>query len=194
MAQDSRATPAGNAIHMVRPHLREIPQIPLPENYTIRPMRADEGPLWTEIIFAAEQWLELSQDLFVQEFGHDLQTVATRCFFIVDAKDYAVGTISAWYRHDYRGLDYGLIHWVANRPDYQGLGLGKAGLSFALTTLAKWHNRALLGTQTKRLPAIALYLNFGFLPDLDEPGARDDWRQLRDQLQHPALHNLDLGE
>ena len=132
MSQDPRATSAGNSIHMIRPHLRDIPQVPLPENYTIRPIRADEGPLWTEIVLAAEEWLDLSTDLFVQEFGLDLQSAAERCFFILNDKDYAVGTISAWYRHDYRGLDYGLIHWVSVRPSHQGLGLGKAGLSFAL--------------------------------------------------------------
>ncbi|HIG56990.1 MAG TPA: GNAT family N-acetyltransferase [Candidatus Latescibacteria bacterium] len=192
MSQDPRATSAGNSIHMIRSHLRDIPQVPLPENYTIRPVRADEGALWTEIVLAAEEWLDLSSDLFVQEFGLDLQSAAERCFFILNDQDYAVGTISAWYRHDYRGLDYGLIHWVANRPAYQGLGLGKAGLSFALTTLAQWHDRALLGTQTKRLPAIALYLNFGFLPDLEEPGAREDWQGLKEQLKHPALEHLDL--
>ncbi len=192
MSQDPRATSAGNSIHMIRSHLRDIPQVPLPENYTIRPVRADEGALWTEIVLAAEEWLDLSSDLFVQEFGLDLQSAAERCFFILNDQDYAVGTISAWYRHDYRGLDYGLIHWVANRPAYQGLGLGKAGLSFALTTLAQWHDRALLGTQTKRLPAIALYLNFGFLPDLEEPGAREDWQGLKEQLKHPTLEHLDL--
>ncbi len=192
MSQDPRATSAGNSIHMIRSHLRDIPQVPLPENYTIRPVRADEGALWTEIVLAAEEWLDLSTDLFVQEFGLDLQSAAERSFFILNDKDYAVGTISAWYRHDYRGLDYGLIHWVANRPAYQGLGLGKAGLSFALTTLAQWHDRALLGTQTKRLPAIALYLNFGFLPDLEEPGAREDWQGLKEQLKHPTLEHLDL--
>jgi GNAT superfamily N-acetyltransferase len=192
MSQDPRATSAGNSIHMIRSHLRDIPQVPLPENYTIRLVRADEGALWTEIVLAAEEWLDLSSDLFVQEFGLDLQGAAERCFFILNDQDYAVGTISTWYRHDYRGLDYGLIHWVANRPAYQGLGLGKAGLSFALATLAQWHDRALLGTQTKRLPAIALYLNFGFLPDLKEPGAREDWQALKEQLKHPALENLGL--
>ena len=192
MSQDPRATSAGNSIHMIRPHLRDIPQVPLPENYTIRPIRADEGPLWTEIVLSAEEWLDLSTDLFIQEFGLDLQSAAERCFLILNDKDYAVGTISAWYRHDYRGLDYGLIHWVANRPEYQGLGLGKAGLSFALTALAHWHDRALLDTQTKRLPAIALYLNFGFLPDLKESGAHKNWQELKEQLNHPALENLSL--
>ena len=65
-------------------------------------------------------------------------------------------------------------------------------MSFALPALAHWHDRALLGTQTKRLPAIALYLNFGFLPDLKEPGAHKDWQELKEQLKHPALENLGL--
>ena len=192
MPQNPRATTAGNSIHMIRPHLRDIPQAGFPNGFTIRPLHLDEGALWTDIVLDAEEWLELSRELYVQEFSHDLQSVPKRCFLIVDEWDQGVGTISAWYRHDYRGLDYGLIHWVSVRPSHQGLGLGKAGLSFALDKLAQWHERAMLGTQTKRLPAIALYLNFGFLPDLDEPGVCEDWQQLKEQLQHPALAALAL--
>ncbi len=192
MLRNPRATTAGNPIHMIRPDLSEIPQADIPPGFAIRPLHPDEGPAWTDLILEAEEWLDLSRNLFTSEFGHDLRSVPERCFFIVDAEDIPVGTISAWYRHGYRGLDYGLIHWVATRPAYQGRGLGKAGLSFALTRLARWHQRALLSTQTKRLPAIALYLNFGFQPDLDEPGARSNWRQLKAELRHPALDNLDI--
>ena len=192
MPQNSAANPAGNAIRMIRPHLHEIPPADIPPGFAIRPLHPDEGPTWTDIILEAEEWLDLSRDLFTGEFGHDLQSVPTRCFFIVDAQDIPVATISAWYRHGYRGLDYGLIHWVATRPAYQGRSLGKAGLSFALTKLADWHDRALLSTSTKRLPAIALYLNFGFQPDLDEPGARGNWRQLKEEFRHPALDKLDI--
>ena len=193
MSASPRTTPAGNPIHMIRPHLRDIPVTPFPDNITIRALRADaEGQLWTDIVLEAEDWLDLSPQLFIQQFGHDLQAASERCFLIVDDTDRAVGTLSAWYRNDYRGKDYGLIHWVAIRPSHQGLGLGKAGLSFALNQLARWHDRALLGTQTKRLPAIALYLNFGFLPDLEEENARENWQRLRNQLKHPVLDGLDL--
>jgi GNAT superfamily N-acetyltransferase len=190
MTSDSK--PAGYGVHMIRPDLGGIPQAPFPDGFSIRPLQTDEGSLWTDIVLEAEEWLDLSRDLFDREFGHDLAAVPQRCFLIVDAEDHAVGTVSAWYRRDYRGLDYGLIHWVAIRPAWQGQGLGKAGLAFALHRLAQWHERALLGTQTRRLPAIALYLNWGFRPDLHSPEARYSWRQLREEMPHPALEDLDL--
>ena len=64
MPQDPRSNSAGNTIHMIRPHLCDIPQVPLPDNYSIRRIHTDEGPLWVEIIRAAEEWLDLSVDLF----------------------------------------------------------------------------------------------------------------------------------
>jgi len=192
MSQNPRASLAGNSIHMIRPHLNDIMQVDFPAGFTIRPVQVAEGRTWTEIILAAEEWLKLSNELFATEFGHDLQSVPERCFFIVDDSDTPIGTISAWYRKDYRKLDYGLIHWVYIRPSHQGKGLSKPALSFTLKKLALWHERALLGTQAKRLPAINLYLNFGFLPDLEEPGAREDWRLLKDQLKHPTLETLDI--
>jgi hypothetical protein len=34
---------------MIRLHLRDIPQYPLPEGFALRPMRSDEDSLWTDI-------------------------------------------------------------------------------------------------------------------------------------------------
>ena len=39
---------------MVRTHMENIPQYPFPEGYGIRPMRLDEGGLWTDIWNDAE--------------------------------------------------------------------------------------------------------------------------------------------
>ena len=114
-----------------------------------------------------------------------------RSFIIATAPGTGVGTISAWYS-TYRNEEYGLIHWVAICRAYQGKGLGKAALAFALAKLAQWHDKALLGTQSKRLPAIKLYLDFGFVPDLEEPGAVERWRKVKAKLAHPALDSLAL--
>ncbi len=191
MSHNPRATLAGNSVRMIRPHLNDIPQVHCPDGYSIRPLRVEEGAVWSDIVLDAEPWLELSTDLFTNEFSHDLSSVPERCFFVVDGNDTPVGTISAWYK-ELDGHNYGLVHWVAVRPPHQGKGLGKAGLSFALQKLALWHERAMLGTQSKRLPAISLYLNFGFLPDLEEPAAVADWRLLKEQLNHPVLNEMDL--
>jgi len=178
-------------VHMIRPHMDDIPQVPFPEGFSIRPMRRGEAALWTDIERDAEEYVAITDEVFEQEFGDDLQATERRCFFVVDAKGVAVGTISAWYSRDFKGQDYGRIHWVAIRRAYQGQGLGKAALSYAMNRLAEWHERCWLATSTARLPALKLYLDFGFVPDLDPPGAREAWRQVRAALPHPALQHLD---
>ena len=190
MSRQPHTTLAGNPVHMIRPHLRDVPDIGLPEGYAIRPLRVEEGTVWNDVVLDAEPWLDLSEKLFTDEFAHDLSSVPKRCFFVVDETDEPVGTASAWYKDGHRGLDYGLIHWVAVRPAYQGKGLGKAVLAYALEKLSHWHKRALLGTQSKRLPAIKLYLDFGFLPDLQNPDIVEDWRLLRTQLNHSTLDDM----
>ncbi|MBI2441163.1 MAG: GNAT family N-acetyltransferase, partial [Lentisphaerae bacterium] len=68
-----------------------------------------------------------------------------------------------------------------------GRGLGKAALAYALNRLAQWHERCYLVTTSARTGAIALYLNFGFEPDLTPPGAGAVWREIATRLAHPAL-------
>lgn len=181
---------AGIHVNMSRPNLLDIPQVPFPEGFSIRPMRLDEGGLWTDIERDAEEYLEITDDTFHQEFGRDLQATQWRSFIVVNQKGVGVGTISAWYDRNYRGQDYGRIHWLAVRPAYQGRGLGRAALSFAMNELARWHDRATLGTQTRRLPAIKLYLDFGFLPEFDEPEAVATWHAVQEQLHQPVEDRL----
>lgn len=177
---------------MIRPHLREIPQAAFPAGFGIRPLRLDEAALWTDIVRDAEEFFPIADDLFAREFGGDPEAIPERCFILTGPKGIAVGTISAWYNRAFKGEEYGRIHWVAVRPAYQGRGLGKAGLAFALNRLAQWHRRAYLTTNTARLLAIRLYLDFGFLPDLDEPDARALWCPVQEALCHPVLAALGL--
>jgi len=178
---------AGHEVFMIRPHLRNIPQVPFPAGFGIRAMRLDESALWIDIQRDAEPHFPIGGDLFHSEFGNYLQATQWRSFVITNAKGIGVGVVSAWFARDFKCEDYGMIHWIAIRPAYQGLGLGKAALSFALNQLSQWHERAFLGTQTMRIPAIKLYLNFGFVPDLDSPGAREAWREVAATLSHPLL-------
>ncbi|KPK59487.1 MAG: hypothetical protein AMK73_08615 [Planctomycetes bacterium SM23_32] len=180
-------------VNMVRPHLRGIPDVRFPAGFGIRSMRPGEASVWTDIQRDAEPFLDdITDELFYREFGSDLPATARRCFFIVDDRGVAVGTLSAWYDRDFKGQDHGRIHWVAVRPAYRRRGLAKAGMSYALQRMAEWHERAYLVTQTKRLPAIRMYLDFGFVPDLEPDGARQAWREVREQLPHPLLASLGL--
>ena len=98
-----------------------------------------------------------------------------------------MGTVSAWYNRQFRGREYGRIHWIAIRPGCQRKGLGKAALSYALQVLAKWHDRSYLVTSGERLGAIAMYLSFGFEPDMAPANARAVWRDVNARLRHPAI-------
>jgi GNAT superfamily N-acetyltransferase len=102
----------------------------------------------------------------------------------------AVGTLSAWSDTQYLGEPWGQVHWVAIRPAYQRKGLARAALAYTLQQLAQWHERAYLGTQSLRLPAIRLYLEMGFVPDLRHLGAPEAWANVAQQIDHPALRDL----
>jgi GNAT superfamily N-acetyltransferase len=176
---------------MIRPHLDSIPHVSLPEGFTIRSMRLDEAGLWTDIWRDAEEFSDFGPDVFNQEFGHDPQAIQWRGYIVENERGLAVGTITAWYNRAFKGEDYGQIHWVAVRRSAWGQGIGKAMLSYALDQMAQWHDRAFLGTQTKRLAAIKVYLDFGFVPDLDREGAVEAWREVKENLDHPALKSIE---
>jgi len=187
MAARPEPSPAGLLIRMVRPNMDNIPQIALPDRFSMRPMRLDEIGLWTDIWRDAEPYFQIRDDTFMGVYGPDLPAVERRVFFVVDERGVAAGTISAWYDRDFKGADSGQIHWVAVRPAFQNRGLAKGMITFAMNRLAEWHRLAYLGTQSKRIGAIKLYLDFGFLPDMDADGAVEGWREVGKHLKHPTL-------
>ncbi len=176
-----------DSIGMIREHLREIPAAPFPEGFGIRSFRRGEEGLWLDIERDAERSFAIDDDLFLQELGSDFPAAERRCFFVVDSRGVAVGTISAWYSLSFRGENYGRIHWVATRPAYQGRGLGRAALGHTLRVLAQWHEKAWLRTSGERKTAIKMYLDFGFVPKLDDERDREVWRLVRATLTHPVL-------
>jgi GNAT superfamily N-acetyltransferase len=185
-------TPSGWEVTMVRPHMSDIPQVAFPDGYSARPMRPDDGGVWADIWRDADEFGSIGPELFLSQFGDDPAALQWRGFIVENDRGLAVATITAWYNRSYKGEDYGQIHWVAVRQAFWGHGLGKAMMTHALNAMAQWHERAFLGTQTRRLAAIKVYLDFGFVPDLRHDHAREAWREVAGQLAHPTLAALDL--
>jgi GNAT superfamily N-acetyltransferase len=177
--------PAGYSILMVRDHLDHLPDWPFPEGFGMRPIQPGEEAVWIDIQRDAEPYFDTADDLFDREFGYDPQAAWERVFFVTDPDGNPVGTMGAWYDRAFRGENYGRIHWVSTRRAFQGLGLARASLAGALRFLARHHPKAYLSTQTKRLPAIAIYLDAGFLPDITTETDRIAWAQTASGMRNP---------
>ena len=179
------------SVRMIREHMENIPQFPIPRGFAIRNYRPDEGHIWTRIQKAAEPYINIDDGLFAREFKRDFLAMEDRSFYLTTEAGEEIGTITAWWQPDMDGKTWGQIHWVAIHPDYQGNGLSKPMMSVAMTRLKESHECCFLDTSTGRMPAIKLYLDFGFTPDLSRENSREAWTQVASVLEHPLLVQLE---
>jgi len=178
-------------IHMIRTDLSGLPHFDLPPGFALRWYKPGDDRTWCRIHLAADRYNPISPDLFHGEFGWDDARLQARQCYLLSPDGGAVGTATAWLDDDYYGERYGRIHWVAILPDWQGRGLAKPLLSSACARLQELgHDRAYLVTSTARIPAISLYLKFGFVPHLRTPEDGEVWRQ----LAGPLGARLDLAK
>jgi len=174
-------------VTMIRKHMEEIPDIPFPKGFSVRNYRPGEGHIWTRIQRAAEPFFEIDDDLFDREFSNHLKEMEDRSFFVITDDDEEVGTITAWWNSDWNGKEWGLIHWIAIHPDYQGRGLAKPAMTVAVKRLKQSHERCMLNTSTGRIVAIKVYLDFGFYPYLERDNSQEAWAEVTSVLEHPIL-------
>ncbi len=168
---------------MVRDNLEGIPHFGLPAGYSIRGYQPGDRLQWEEIHRLADQYSVIMPGLFGQEFGTEESVLAERQFYLLDAHQRAIGTATAWYDDDFRGEAYGRVHWVAIVPEYQGQGLAKPLMAAVCCRLRELgHERAYLKTSSARIPALRLYLQFGFIPQIGGAGDITVWRQLEKEL------------
>lgn len=173
-------------IAMIRPDLDDIPALSFPAGFRFRWYVAGDEQLWVAIQSAADAYNEISLGLFQQEFGSDQRLLHERIFFLENPQGRAIGTAAAWFNSSYMGRPFGRVHWVAILPDFQGQGLGKPLMTIVCRRLRELgHDRAYLTTSTARIPAINLYLQFGFRPQTYEDAEADIWHRLRPYLKDP---------
>lgn len=172
---------------MIRRDLRGIPQQAVPDGFSIRWHRPGDREAWVRIQALAERLIPISAELYDKQFGRDDEALSTRQAFLVDERGIEIGTASAWFDDDYHGERFGRVHWVAIVPQHQGKGLAKPLLAAVCNRLLELgHDRAYLVTSTARLPAIRLYLKFGFEPDIRSKQDRELWQSTLNELSRPA--------
>ncbi|WP_105616364.1 GNAT family N-acetyltransferase [Vallitalea okinawensis] len=100
---------------------------------------------------------------FQREYLPYIKELERRCIFIENNEGLKVATLTIWWC--YTGLRRDpWIHWVAVRPEFQGLGLGKAIVSEGMKMLIdiEGDRTTYLHTQTWSYKAIGIYKKAGF--------------------------------
>jgi GNAT superfamily N-acetyltransferase len=169
---------------MVRRNLEAIPEFSPPPGFSIRWYQPADEEDWLRIHVGADQLNEITRELFQRQFGTDQALLISRQCYLVEGSGTPIGTGTAWFTDNFEGTRFGRIHWLAILPEFQGRGLAKpmmATLCHRLRELG--HDRAYLTTAAVRLPAIKLYLRFGFAPLIRTEGDEGQWRGVMDSLR-----------
>jgi GNAT superfamily N-acetyltransferase len=171
-------------ISMIRENLDEIASFDVPPPFSIKWYEPGDENCWVEIQESADHYNTITLELFDREFNKDTQSLAQRQCYLIDMHGRPVGTATAWFDKDHNGLPYGRLHWVAIVPKLQGQGLAKP----LLTTVCKrirelGHRRAYLTTSSERIPAINLYLQFGFVPEIKDIHDSELWDDIQRRIR-----------
>ena len=163
-------------LDLIRRDLHDLPEAPLPEGYSLRWFRMGDAVHWLRIHHDADPFNEIKPELFTRQFGPDLSRLESCQCYLQDAMGRIVGTGTAWNDPTREGGPWGRVHWLAIMRQYQGLGLSKPLLAAVCNRLRDLgHDRACVITSTGRLPAVGLYLQFGFQPELRTDAERAIW-------------------
>lgn len=189
-------------LKMIRASLDGLPGFALPGGFGLRWYQPGDEAHWRRIQLAAERFIEITPELFGKQFGlgearglqpasaqeqsggmnSALRDLCERQCYLLDPHDEIIGTGTAWFGDDSEGERWGRVHWMAILPEFQGRGLGKGLLTGICRRLHELgHERAYLHTSAARIPAIKLYLRFGFEPTFRNAEEQAAWRAVLSQ-------------
>lgn len=120
---------------------------------------------WAGIETSVGEFATESQalDYFQRMYLPYADELTRRCVVVRAGNGDAVGTVTSWWSETGNRRDPA-VHWLAVRPEYHGLGLGRALVAQCLQQLSSLEgDRAVwLHTQTWSHRAIAIYIKAGF--------------------------------
>lgn len=154
--------------------LTNLPAVVVPDGYVIRTFREGEEGVWEEIV--GEAFGYTGERCSFEARMRSKPSYLPERVLLVERAGRAVGTATA-LRIRRMEDGWGYLHMVAVWPGERGKGLGRAVCLAALHKMAdEGARRCLLRTDDFRLPAIATYLDLGFVPVLADEGHRERWR------------------
>lgn len=143
----------------------------LPEGYTFQMYKEGMEVEWatTETEVLEFETRNKALIYFEENLKPYKEQLKDRMVFIINSEGNAVANACAWYL-DYKQRHQAQVHYVAVRPNYQGLGLGKAILLKILSLFPIYEpcEDIYLHTQTWSHRAVHMYLKKGFRLVTDE--------------------------
>lgn len=132
----------------------------LPPGFHFRTCRRDELETWKQLNLPDPTVQPIISDYFNRVYAARQQTFFERCVFACDEGDVPVGTCFVWQAYG----QINTLHWFKVRPEYEGLGIGRALLTEVLRPLKPEDYPVFLHTHPSCFRAIKLYADFGFHP------------------------------
>jgi len=177
-------------------NLDALPCFSLPEGYKFVFYRQGDRDIWIDIEKSAKEFIDYAQGLeaWNRYYANNETALLNRMVFIENANGEKVATATAYYDITNRDKSGdGWLHWVAVRREYQGKGLSKPLISYALSIMRELgYTHAKIPTQTTTWLACKVYLDFGFVPlPQNAINSRNGWRIIKALTNHTALHSFD---
>lgn len=177
--------PVDSDVWMIYPDLAAITAPPLQGGYRMRCYGEGDLDVWLRIQ-AHDPYFVPTAETFAATMPGDTALLAGRVMFLVDPAGEDVGSVTAWSNDRLTGREIGQIHWVALVPAARGQGLAKPMVGAACALLReRGYREACLETNTRRIPALNLYLALGFEPLVRSEPERQAWLHVAPRLRSP---------
>jgi mycothiol synthase len=161
-------------ILMWRPHLLGLPKVaPLPEGYVLRTLNSEDD--LNHLASTLTAAFNVPWDV-ERVRGKLTEAPDVKAVYGVTWKGIPVATASSRWLPE-RFSESGYVHWVGTHPHHARRGLSSVLMSRLLCDfLDRGYKDAVLETDDFRIPAVGLYLEFGFIPVYDVNGEDHSYR------------------
>ena len=167
----------------------ELPAQNIPQGYELKALEdGDEG-----------KYVEITTEAFGGERNFEVDVIKHAGYYpggtyFIYSGDEAVATSTAIIDLS-AGNKEGYLHMVAALKGHKGKGLGFE-ISLACLHLMKYEGMTgcTLKTDDFRLPAIAIYLKLGFLPEVTDDSHYERWSKVLTELNKKNLISFVMGQ
>lgn len=170
---------ADKQLRMVRASFDGLPEVVVPEGYTLRTYVEGDEEHWARI---------MSTGIGEWDAGKCREQLTAQPQFLPDGLFFAVhdgvpiGSACAW-RKSADDRESGYLHMVCVLPEHRGKQIGYV---LTLAVLHFFRDRGfrdiVLDTDDFRVPAIKAYLRLGFEPHYYDDSHRERWRAIMDRI------------